>query len=167
MVALRRPWDTGGRSARSASDHLRIPVCSGVKVSTGPQGLQLFQAVAPVIKQTVEDDEELFRAGCSVLGSIAAHGGVEAGVYLVGLLAYYRERPERLSVVVPAVASFAHAAAAEALIGELYRVPSSNATRRYLGEALDALTKLPRDLWQTRVASVAVNSWLLCSARRP
>ena len=109
----------------------------------------------PLIKQTLDDDKELFRAGCTMLGSKAARGGLEAGIYLVGLFAYYRDRPERCGVVVSALSSFPHAMAAEVLIGELHRVESSNATRRYLGEVLDALTRLPRELWDTRLSAMA------------
>jgi hypothetical protein len=58
-------------------------------------------------------------------------------------------------VVVSALAQFQHAMAADVLIGELHRVESSNATRGYLGAVLDALTRLPRELWVTRLSDMA------------
>jgi hypothetical protein len=85
--------------------------------------------VEPLIKQTLDDNEDLFRAGCTMLGSKAARGDLGAGIYLLGLFAYHREQPERRGVVVSALAQFQHALAAEVLIGELHRVQSSNATR--------------------------------------
>jgi hypothetical protein len=109
----------------------------------------------PLIDQTLDDDDQLFRAGCTMLGSKASRGGRQARIYLVGLLAYYRDHPARREAVVSALSWFPHAMAANALTAELHRVESSNATRRYLGEVLDALTRLPRELWQTEVSAMA------------
>jgi hypothetical protein len=96
----------------------------------------------------MQQDEESFKSACTMLSSIASRGGREAGV---GLLAYHRELPERLETVVSALSSFPTSATVEALAAELYRVESTMATRRYLNSVLDALTRLPRELWESKL----------------
>ena len=111
--------------------------------------------LSPILSQALQEDEELFQAGCMVLSSIASRGGREAGVFLLGLLAYYRQQPERLGTIVRALSSVATPATTEALAGELFRVESTAATRTYLNEVLRALTRLPRELWEPKLSDMA------------
>jgi hypothetical protein len=111
--------------------------------------------LSPILSQALQEDEELFRTGCTVLSTIASRGGREAGVFLLGLLPYYREQPERLGTIVSALSAFATPATVEALAGELYRVESTMATRRYLNSVLGALTRLPRELWKSKLSDMA------------
>jgi hypothetical protein len=110
--------------------------------------------LAPILSQALEEDEELFRSGCTVLSSIASRGGREAGIFLLGLLAYYREQPKQLGTVVSALSSFPTPATVEALAGELYRVESTIATRRYMNSVLEALTRLPGELWESKLTDM-------------
>ena len=114
--------------------------------------------LSPVLSQALEEDEELFRSGCMMLSSIASRGGREAGVFLLGLLAYFREQPERLGTIVSALSSVATPATVEVLAGELFRVESTVATRRYLNDVLRALTRLPRELWEPKVSDMALDT---------
>jgi len=111
--------------------------------------------LAPILSQALHEEEEMFRTGCTLLSTIASHGGREAGVFLLGLLAYYRARPGRLVRVVSALSSFPTAITVEALAGELYRVESTNATRGYLAEVCRALTRLPPELWLAKLSHMA------------
>jgi hypothetical protein len=76
----------------------------------------------------------------------------------VGLLAYYREQPERLGRIASALSSFPTPATVEALAGELYRVESTNATRRYLTEVFGALTRLPHELWESKLSDMGLDT---------
>ena len=109
----------------------------------------------PILSQALQEDEEQFRSGRTLLATIASRGRKEAGVFLLGLLTHYRARPERLVRIVSALSSFPTAITVEALAGELYRVKSTNATRRYLAEVLAALTRLPRELWEPKLGDMA------------
>ena len=112
----------------------------------------------PILSQALQEDEEQCRSGCTLLASIASRGRKEAGVFLLGLLTYYRARPERLVTVVSALTAFRTAITVEALAGELYRVKSTNATRGYLSEVLRALTRLPRELWEPKLIDMAYDN---------
>ncbi len=107
--------------------------------------------LGPILTRALQEEEQEFRDACSVLAMIAGHGGREAGVFLFGLLTECRHQPERLITIVSALRSFPSEATVEVLAGELNRVPSTNATRRYLNVVLDALTGLPRELWEPRL----------------
>lgn len=99
-----------------------------------------------ILKQALSREFERFRSGCVILGSMADSGRTEAGVYLLGLLGYYACDLKRLEIVADALAYFRHAASAQALLGEIRRVKSSNTTRRYLDRVLRSLSHLPADL---------------------
>ena len=90
-----------------------------------------------------------------VLSSIASRGGREAGVFLRGLLANFREQPERLGTIVSALSSIATPATVEVLAGELFRVESTAATRTYLNDVLRQVTRLPRELWEPKLRDMA------------
>ena len=113
--------------------------------------------LGPILTRALEEDDQQFRDACSVLAMIAGHGGREAGVFLVGLLTECQRQPERLIIIVTALRSFRSQATVDALAGELHRVPSTNATRRYLNVVLDALTRLPRELWESRLVEMSEN----------
>lgn len=102
--------------------------------------------VDSILRQTLSSEIEAFRSGCRVLGSMVANGRSEAGVYLVGLLRYYGDELERLEVIVEELGRFQHESSAEALLGELRRVKSSNKTRRYLDRVLRSIERLPEHL---------------------
>jgi hypothetical protein len=68
--------------------------------------------------------------------------------------------------VVSSLRSFSSQATVEALAAELYRVPSSNATRRYLTVVLETLTGLPRDLWEPTLVEMAHDAHFSLKWRR-
>ena len=111
--------------------------------------------LGPIVTQALNADPESSRSACSVLASMAGRGGLEAGVVLLGLLAHHRDDATRVAPVIEALGRFASRATVEALAGELYRVPSTNATRGYLNTVLSALTRLPRELWEDRVTAMS------------
>ena len=99
-----------------------------------------------VLKQGLGEKEEKFRTGCRLLGSMHRLGRAEAGVYLLGLLRYWRHDLSRLAVVVENLALCHTPVCADALFSELRRVPSSNETRGYLKTVLKSLSHFPVEL---------------------
>lgn len=102
------------------------------------------------LRQCVSSGSEELRLGCRLLATMVAHGRVEAGVFLLGLLRYYEEDLTMLGVVVEGLGKFQDTRSATALFGELRRVPSSNTTRRYLDIVIRALVQLPANMVQER-----------------
>ena len=99
-----------------------------------------------ILRDTLSPEFERFRSGCVLLGSMAGSGRAEAGVHLVGLMQYFAADLERLAVVADQLSHFCHESSANALLGELRRVKSSNSTRRYLDQVLRSVTRLPKHL---------------------
>src|SRR5262245_52403367 len=91
-------------------------------------------------------DFERFRSGCTMLGSMANGGRMEAGLYRIGLLGYYDSDLQRLVVIAEQLAHFRHQLSGNALLAEFRRVKSSNTTRRYLDQVARTLAVLPADL---------------------
>jgi len=108
-----------------------------------------------ILKQTIDlDNFERFRSGCAVLGSMAGGGRLEAGLYLIGLIGYYASDLQRLEVIVEQLAHFHCPSSANALLAEIRRVKSSNATR-YLDRVLRSLAVLPADLVNAGLQTLA------------
>lgn len=99
-----------------------------------------------ILRQALAPDFGQFRSACTLLGSIAGGGRLEAGVYLVGLLRYYASDLQRLEVVAEQLAHFPHESSAHALFAEVRRIRSSNTTRRYLDRVLRSLAGFPAHL---------------------
>jgi len=107
------------------------------------------------LKQALDPNFEKFRSACVLLGSMAAYGRQEAGVYLIGLLGQNGSDLERLAVIVEQVGYFCDEASANALFAEIRRVRSSNTTRRYLNTVLRSLTLLRLDSVKSRLEQLA------------
>jgi hypothetical protein len=118
-----------------------------------------------LLKETLSAQFDRFRSGCVLLGSMAGGGRAEAGVYLVGLMRYYASDLTRLTVVVEQLAHFPHASSAEALLAELRRVKSSNATRRYLNQVLRSVTRFPRHLVSGGLQDLAYDTFFSSKMR--
>ena len=110
-----------------------------------------------VLGQALSEDAARFRAACATLGTMALAGRREAGVFLLGLLSFYRDDLERLSPVVRALGEFATPETAVALTAELRRLPSTNHTRTYLNGVFEALTGFPDELVRDRLAELSAD----------
>jgi len=113
--------------------------------------------IEPVLRQTVGEDFEDFRSGCVFLGTMACHGRVEAGVYLLGLLKHCRDDLGRLEVVVESLGAFRTEVCAKVLFEELRRVKGSNATRRYRDQVIRTLTRFPSEIVEAEFEALATD----------
>ena len=108
-----------------------------------------------ILKQAIDPEFDRFRSACVLLGSMTRSGRPEAGLYLIGLLAYYVSDLRRLEAIAEQLAYFRHQSSADALFAEIRRVKSSNTTRRYLDCVLRSLAALPADLVSTGLEALA------------
>lgn len=108
-----------------------------------------------ILTQTVLQDLDAFRSGCSMLQTMYGHGRLEAGIYLLGLLQYYQDDLERLEVIVKKLSGFKTNECADSLVSELKRVKSSNTTRRYLGTVLQILSAFPSEIAKEKLEELA------------
>jgi hypothetical protein len=99
-----------------------------------------------ILREAIDPEFERFRSACVLLGSMASAGRLEAGLYLIGLLACYASDLQKLEVIAGQLGHFPHESSANALLAEIRRVRSSNTTRRYLGRVLQSLSVLPLHL---------------------
>jgi hypothetical protein len=111
------------------------------------------------IRQCLNPGSEEFRHGCRFLGSMASHGRLDAGIFLLGLLRYHEDDVAVITTVVESLRDFPDARCANALFAELRRVPSSNRTRAYLDTVIGTLTRLPADLVQQRFWELSKDSY--------
>ena len=107
------------------------------------------------IRQCLDPVSAELGHGFRLLGSMALHGRVDAGIFLMGLLRYHENDLATATVVVECLKDFHDARCADALAGELRRVPSSNRTRRYLDAVINALRLLPAELVEGRFEELA------------
>ena len=110
-----------------------------------------------VLRQALSEDAARFRGACTTLGTLALAGRREAGVFLLGLLSFYRDDLERLAPVVRALRAFPAPETVDALTAELRRVPSTNHTRTYLNGVFEAVTGFPDDLVRDRLAELSAD----------
>jgi hypothetical protein len=98
------------------------------------------------LKQTLSGENQEFRAACRMLASMCGSGRTEAGIFLWGLLAFYRDDLVRKQVIVEALAQFQNMKTAKVLFAELDQIESSNTTRVYIKAILTTLSLFPSRL---------------------
>ena len=99
-----------------------------------------------VLKQALSHDDQEFKTGLNMLGSMYGHGRTEAGVFLLGLLVNCEDHWEKRISIVEAMKFIHTKPCADLLFGELKRVKSSNTTRRYLATVIKVLCSMPPKL---------------------
>lgn len=99
-----------------------------------------------LLQQALDRDPERRRSGVRLLSSRHSAGRAEAGVFLLGLFMSAPDDWETRSEIVEALAVVKTAGCARALLDEVKRVKSSNASRRYLFKILDVLSRMPLTL---------------------
>jgi len=108
-----------------------------------------------ILAQSLDANNEPFRSAVMLLRSMCAAGRMEAGIYLLGLLAASEDDWERRARIVEGLRELHTPACAGVLFAELKRVESSNTTRRYLGTVMEVLASFPRDLVESGFEELA------------
>jgi hypothetical protein len=111
-----------------------------------------------VLKQALSDDDEQFRSGRNMLGSMYGHGRAEAGVSLLGLLVNCEDNWEKRIKIIEAMKVVHTKPCADLLFGELRGVKSSNTTRRYLGAVIEVLSLMPPELVEASFEALAADT---------
>jgi hypothetical protein len=94
----------------------------------------------------ISHDERECHDAVRTLGIMHQHGRVEAGIYLMGLLAGAIEDWSWRTEIVEALGGFATEGCVRMLFAELRGVKGSNTTRRYRDAVLKTLASLPAEL---------------------
>ena len=124
-----------------------------------PEKLPLDSTLA----RAISDDKRECREAVRLLGVMQQSGRVEAGIYLMGLLAGAPDDWELRTAIVEALHGFDIEGCARLLFSELRAVKGSNTTRRYRDAVLKTLTTLPAGL--TRAGFAAMLEDPTCSQR--
>ena len=130
-------------------------------------GLDLVRfPIDSVLKLSLSENEQDFRSGCTLLGSMQSQGRTEAGVYLLGLLRYWQDNLSRVAIIVENLRFYHTAACADALFSELRRIRSSNTTRGYLSIILKSLACFPAELVSDGLEALSEDSSFSYKMRR-
>jgi hypothetical protein len=124
-----------------------------------PEKLPLDSTLA----RAISDDKRECREAVRILGVMQQSGRVEAGIYLMGLLAGAPHDWEWRTAIIEALRGFDTEGCARLLFCELRAVKGSNTTRRYRDAVLKTLATLSAGL--TRAAFAAMLEDPTCSQR--
>jgi len=117
----------------------------------------------PTLARATSGDKGECREAVRVLGMMQRSGRVEAGIYLMGLLAAAPDDWEWRTAIVEALHGFDTEGCARLLFGELRAVKGSNTTRRYRDAVLKTLAALPAE--STRAGFMEMLEDPTCSQR--
>jgi hypothetical protein len=124
-----------------------------------PEKLPLDSTLA----RAISGDQRECREAVRLLGVMQHSGRVEAGIYLMGLLAGAPDDWEWRTAIVEALHGFDIEGCARLLFSELRAVKGSNTTRRYRDAVLKTLATLSAGL--TRAGFAAMLEDATCSQR--
>jgi hypothetical protein len=108
-----------------------------------------------VLTQALSEDDQESRSAFCILRSMHLCGREEAGVYLLGLLKTCGNRWDKRIAIVEAMEGFDTKPCADLLLAEFKRIKSSNTTRRYLGDVIKVLSRMPPELVEDGLESLA------------
>ena len=94
------------------------------------------------LEQALSTEEGKFRSACMTLASMCGQRP-EAGIFLFGLLTFYRDDMVRKQTIVEALGQFQTEKTAHVLFEELDRIESSDTTRVYINAILTAISRFP------------------------
>lgn len=117
----------------------------------------------PTLARALSGDKRECREAVRLLGMMRQSGRVEAGIYLMGLLAGAPDDWEWRTAIVEALHGFDIEGCARLLFCELRAVKGSNTTRRYRDAVLKTLATLPAE--STRAGFIAMLEDPTCSRR--
>jgi len=107
------------------------------------------------IEDSLSTDLSTSARACRVLGVVGAAGRLDAVVFLLGLLSFYRDDLKRLEPIVEALGGCPLPVVVEMLFGEVARVRSCNQTRTYLNVVIKTLSRFPNELVADRFERMA------------
>ena len=107
-----------------------------------PENLPLDSTLARALSRDKRECREAVR----LLGVMQHAGRIEAGIYLMGLLAGAQDDWEWRTAIAEALHGFDNDGCARLLFCELRTVKGSNTTRRYRDAVLESLATLPAGL---------------------
>ena len=111
--------------------------------------------IDPVLKLALSDDPQEYKWALPLLRNMAEFKREEAAVFLIGLLMTCGDHWEKRMAIVEMLHAVETDACVDVLLGELRRVKSTNSTRRYLQEVIDALSCLPSKLVRSKLEALA------------
>jgi hypothetical protein len=115
------------------------------------------------LARAISSDNSERRDAVRLLGAMHHYGRVEAGIYLMGLLANAPDDWEWRMAIVEALHGFDTEGCARLLFSELRTVKGSHTTRRYRDAVLKTLAALPAE--STRAGFMAMLEDPACSQR--
>lgn len=113
-----------------------------------------------ILRRAVGENEEEFRGAWGIPETMQQLGRIEAGVFLLGLLACSGDDWKRREEIVERLKGFNTEGCADFLFSELKRVKSNNTTRRYLDGILEVLAIMPLKMIQARFVWLADDTGL-------
>lgn len=111
-----------------------------------------------VLKQAVKRDDQQLTGALGVLQAMHQAGRDEAGIFLLGLLAYSGDDWKRRAKIVQRLKGFDTQACLDFLVAELRRVKSSNTTRGYITAILEVMEDMPLELVQPALLDLVTDS---------
>jgi hypothetical protein len=108
-------------------------------------------------KDSLNIDDYKFRNACRLLGSMVSENRIDAGLFLIGLLVYYKGNIKRLEVIVENLKYFINSSCANFLFDELINTESNNTNRIYLNSIIDILSFFPKEMVLERFYDLSVD----------
>jgi len=102
-------------------------------------------------KDSLSSDDEKFRNACNLLGSMVYANRLDAGIFLIGLIVYYKKiNIKRLETIVEELKYFRNIECANFLFDELINTESNNTYKIYINSIIDILSQFPSEIVEER-----------------
>ncbi len=98
-------------------------------------------------KDSLSTDEKKFGNACRILGSMVNEKRTDAGIFLLGLIVYYKKKDiKRLEVIVENLKYFENTVCSDFLFEEIINTESNNKNRIYINTIIDILSRFKPEM---------------------
>jgi len=109
------------------------------------------------VKDAFSIVEQTFINACRILGNMAHENRMDAGIFLIGLIVYYKHDIERVEILLESLKHFEDELCINFLLDEMSNIEIENAKSKYIDLIINVLNQLPQEMIKEKVRNLITN----------
>ncbi len=109
------------------------------------------------IKDAFSFVEQKFISACKVLGHMAQENRIDAGIFLIGLIVYYKEDFERRNILLESIKYFKNNLCSTFLFEEIMNADANFESKSYIDSIIEILRHFPQEMVKEKFVELSTD----------
>lgn len=101
--------------------------------------------------------EQTFVNACRILGSMAQENRTDAGIFLIGLIVYYKQDIERVEILLESLKYFKNTICSDFLFEEIINSGSIIEDKKYIDLIINVLSQFSQEMVKNRFVELSID----------